>query len=94
MTDTTYIAATLWTVGLALLLWRQIRIWLLSRQQTAWHAANAIISLVAVAALWMDMPGTMLLLVLSVGSELMRTKLAMRYYREQKRQIQSKYFKD
>ncbi|BDT74014.1 hypothetical protein os4_35670 (plasmid) [Comamonadaceae bacterium OS-4] len=94
MTDILNITASLWTMGLALLLWRQIRIWVLSRKQTAWHAANATIYLLAVAALWMDMPGAMLLVLLGVGSELMRSKLALRFYREQKRQIQSKYFKD
>ncbi len=77
----TNLVQVLWIVGLAVLLSRQIHIWMLSRKQNAWHAFNATMNLMAIYALWQEWPRAMLLVLLAVATELARTKLAVRFYK-------------
>lgn len=91
---TNQIVPVFWTVGLAILLTRQIQIWKQNRNQHAWHGVNVGANLLAMVALWQDSPAAMLLVLLAVGSELARSRLAVRHYLAQKREIEQKYGKD
>jgi hypothetical protein len=76
----------LWSMGLIVLLSRQVRIWLRSRKQNAWHAFNAAMNLIAIYALWHGWPQAMLLVLFAVATELARTKLAVRFYQSRDNQ--------
>lgn len=82
----TNIVQVLWIGGLAVLLSRQIRVWLRSRKQNAWHAFNAAMNLIAIYALWHGWPQAMLLVLFAVATELARTKLAVRFYQSRDNQ--------
>lgn len=68
------------SIGLAVLLFHQARIWLTGRYQPVWHAFNAVANLSALFALWFLLPMTMALalVLIAIGSEFARTKIALR----------------